>query len=1141
MILQIEDVILVISTVIIGLAFVIPSYRLVKWTFTGSSIVLNTKGTVGIGYGSTIKITGRIKQKHKCNFKLYWQKIESNNKARNITFCNTIKYYGTKSKTLAPVFVINKAEKEDAGIYQLKYESNKEVVISAQISIQVSGDTADNSISVEKNNFMRYVLLNGLGRDCVLQLFRHHVKENDLQKHLNTWKCILRQQCQNYQIDVLFPQTGNVRSADFDFSLLYTLLRNTLNLKPPTDGWFKNPKPGSILKADDIQRIRYHRNDAAHNSTQNLPKKEFNNRWNDLSKAINRLSNGNLTKEIKSLSQRTFDIHYENEYIHLLSQRVREIQNDLDSCRKELSDVQSNLAIHRSELSDVQLKLVICQRQGDQKEVTNHVPRHIRGNHIEILGNWKRNNSVFVKVKGFRQVLNMVQSTNAVIIIGGPGSGKTVTARSIALHLQEEGWEVVPVFKPEEINDYRNKRIKQLFVLDDFVGTFSLDLSLYDKIVQYITSMFPSEKHNTKVLLICRKSVYIAAVKKLQGLSSVKVIELESIENGLDNDEKRRILQKHCDTMSVPKKNYEHLSIENANIMFPFLCELFAGNEKFQSIGERFFRKPFEGLCMEFDIMQDRNTVHYAALIMCMISNNCLSIGRLLEEKTKVFLYNSVGLNQGTADRLLQDALEQMIGTYVIEIDDHFSFIHDSLFDILAYHYGRRVKYCPEMIRYLPSKCISNMVCVDSNQSVDEFSIQIPEDQFNSLAERLFTDIQNLKLYEVFMMKLLYHEPFVRAFIEMLNKESYDSLKSVFLSVQENATCEHPDHIDNMVHNLLADLAFFVFEEERYCIRVISWVVYFGHFQLLQYIMDRVHDEEGSYRSVFGSEKMEHTRLLVLCCYRINEKMTKLLLDHIDLDCINENLLTNNMLEIVPNAHRTHTPLTAACQVGNLPIVKLLVQSGPKINENDPNTLLSLSLARYYGHTEIVDFLLCNNRSQSTYITIGQPIDEHTVHIITCKIDECPSINMTCKSRTHLSGKDQQIERDIRDRKVNMKRKRCEKRKRENNQFCKARETVSSKSRQNDAPTQARLSQMVRWANREINNKSKQNFRRNSQGNSKISTKTTKSKTLTMQDDGDSMIRYLVKGNLRGNNRRRKQKEPKPKHSAAKKSRDYSC
>ncbi|VDI18444.1 Hypothetical predicted protein [Mytilus galloprovincialis] len=598
----------------------------------------------------------------------------------------------------------------------------------------------------------------------------------------------------------------------------------------------------------------------------------------------------------------------------------------------------------------------------------------------------------------------MVVSRNFVVIIGGPKSGKTVTARSIALQLEKEGWEVVPVVKPAQLDKYYDRERKQVFLLDDFVGTSTFDEELYNKVLKYRDLFSYSEKQNTKILFTCRKSVYFSAVPELQNLPSLQVIDLESFENRLDNDEKRKILHKHCDARSVTKENYESLSIENANIMFPFLCELFADNEKYQSIGERFFIKPFEGLCMEFDIMQDRNIVHYAALIMCMISNNCLSIGILLEEKTKVYIYNSVGLNQGTADRLLQDALEQMIGTYVIEIDDHFSFIHDSLFDILAYHYGRRVKYCPEIIRYLPSECLSNMVYIDSNQSVDEFSIPIPEDQFNCLAERLFVDIQNLKLYEVFMMKLLYYEPFFRAFIEMLNKESYDSLKEVFLSVQENATCEHPDHIDNELHNLLADLAFFVFEEEeRYCIRVIAWVIYFCHFQLLEYIMDRVHDEEGSYQSVFGSEKREQTRLLVLCRYKKNVKITKLLLDHIDLNCINENLLTNNMLKIMPDAYRTLTPLTAACEVGNLAMVKLLVQSGLDINENERNTLFALSLALYYDHTEIVDFLSCNIRSQSTYVTIGQPIDEGFVQIITCKIEDRSSLTFTIEPRDRSS------------------------------------------------------------------------------------------------------------------------------------------
>jgi Cdc6-like AAA superfamily ATPase len=54
---------------------------------------------------------------------------------------------------------------------------------------------------------------------------------------------------------------------------------------------------------------------------------------------------------------------------------------------------------------------------------------------------------VYDETGGFRAALEMVQSKNYMTIIGGPGSGKTATARHIALQLEKQGWEVVPVCK----------------------------------------------------------------------------------------------------------------------------------------------------------------------------------------------------------------------------------------------------------------------------------------------------------------------------------------------------------------------------------------------------------------------------------------------------------------------------------------------------------------------------------------------------------------------------------------------------------------------------------------------------------------------------------------------------------------------
>jgi hypothetical protein len=69
--------------------------------------------------------------------------------------------------------------------------------------------------------------------------------------------------------------------ADFDFTLLYTLIRNILTA--PTRGWGIQPLPGHLNETDDIERIHYSRNFLAHNSEFEICDADFSTHWTDLS------------------------------------------------------------------------------------------------------------------------------------------------------------------------------------------------------------------------------------------------------------------------------------------------------------------------------------------------------------------------------------------------------------------------------------------------------------------------------------------------------------------------------------------------------------------------------------------------------------------------------------------------------------------------------------------------------------------------------------------------------------------------------------------------------------------------------------------------------------------------------------------
>ena len=92
---------------------------------------------------------------------------------------------------------------------------------------------------------------------------------------------------QKFNIDLwIFISGGQVAvdSADFDFTLLYKLIRNLLTAIPaPTCGWGNQPLPGHLNETDDIERIRHLRNNLAHNSEFEICDTDFSTHWTDLS------------------------------------------------------------------------------------------------------------------------------------------------------------------------------------------------------------------------------------------------------------------------------------------------------------------------------------------------------------------------------------------------------------------------------------------------------------------------------------------------------------------------------------------------------------------------------------------------------------------------------------------------------------------------------------------------------------------------------------------------------------------------------------------------------------------------------------------------------------------------------------------
>jgi len=91
----------------------------------------------------------------------------------------------------------------------------------------------------------------------------------------------------------LYPSPGVYgKSADFDVTLLFRLLRTICSLPPPATGWDALPTSTDDSLEADLVRIKYYRNSVYGHVSQNMEitDDEFPQLWEDISEALLRIA-----------------------------------------------------------------------------------------------------------------------------------------------------------------------------------------------------------------------------------------------------------------------------------------------------------------------------------------------------------------------------------------------------------------------------------------------------------------------------------------------------------------------------------------------------------------------------------------------------------------------------------------------------------------------------------------------------------------------------------------------------------------------------------------------------------------------------------------------------------------------------------
>ncbi|XP_062612179.1 uncharacterized protein LOC134273967 [Saccostrea cucullata] len=695
---------------------------------------------------------------------------------------------------------------------------------------------------------------------------------------------------------------------NLDLSILYKLLRNTTNMQAPKKKWNNVPSLESNEEGDHVERIHQYRNFISHNqSIKKLSDEDFEERWFDLTLAIDRLSQGTLRKRLCQLRNKKFE-----------QRKVPKVYG------KQISK--------------------------DQQ--------------IEIISKWQLQDNLFCgDIRSVEKAFKLIKEESMVLIIGGNGSGKTATARHCALKLAKEGRKVVPIEDVREINSIGNNE-NCVFVLDDPVGILGLDERKIEDLEHNRTDVLQAFYYGLhKLIVTCRKIIYNEA-KHYHVFDSYSVVDIDDEDLALNKEEKEKLIK----TYEI-EQFIESSSLEEKTFMFPLMCYMLFRKKMDASDNEtpKKISNLREFLLMQLDIMarSEKTKVQYASLVLLMIAKNNLTDVILNNYELLRAIFDKCKICEKIPNRteILQN-LEYLENTYVVQRKLGFTFLHHSFFEIVAFHFGARKDNQNLILQHLDVEYIANNTFIDNDENcADDLKVKIHPENYKEfcrtlcrfLREIIYSKQSCTSAYLIFSHNCWSNESFHKVMFEETGQKNVIDLfsKSYKVSIAKAKAIDQKRVSSGpQKQDALEDQKYGPFEvSEDGKIKLIDWIVCKGHLPFLQLIISKSSnwfdrfDFWGVRNPVINPE-----RLFWLSIYSKDKNMFLYALSRMNEihfeKCINT---TSASLQ---------KPLALACSLSAFEIAKLLLEEGASINERNSNGETPLFLSVKNDSEEFTSLLL---------------------------------------------------------------------------------------------------------------------------------------------------------------------------------------
>ncbi|XP_076108013.1 uncharacterized protein LOC143076203 isoform X2 [Mytilus galloprovincialis] len=755
-------------------------------------------------------------------------------------------------------------------------------------------DTMATEIPSEESNYIKISLL-------ILKISQHAVRlkfdtefhPDCLQETLNRSSGKLRElqrmnRINQHQWTLLFPSKGKPSSEKYDITLMINLIRNLTDIQISS----KLPLPTRVSVGDDLSRIQYYRNKIAHMDSFMIEDDDFNIYWEDIAQALHRLSGGSFNEEIIELQEwQIFESQKSNSLRHI------QMQNRLVAAEDQLVAVEEQLVSVTKRMMSLELQL------------NDPIPKNIKDLYEKEIKHWVEDKEKFFETAAAKKILGFVTENSVTVIAGSSGMGKTATSHQIALHLQQhEGYQILPISDPKDIEKYYTNGLAQIFVFDNLCGVFNVDQHLinsWDRVSSQIARFCKENKH-FRILATCRLQITKnPQFEKLSDKLNMKECNLLSKDLAYKNSEKLKIASCHMDQEHVHNLSRETISGLD---MFPFLCDMFG---KSDNKDMKMFEWPIQYYEEQFDQMQYQNEECFLGLGLLVIYNDTIKINVFKDESIdtvfkKIFkeVFESLELSNRPSKLQVLRKLDTLIDTYITSyIENNQSIItskHDLVFDLLSLYFGK--KMTKTLVKYATPDFISDRIQFESlEEEHDEYIIMIPPYLEHSYFNRMEEEIMKNNFYGVFGNMQSHIKLYQEKFIDFFSKKT--------------------DIMEKLLHN--------------------RWPLYLSSMNGCSIFVQFLLEQQNNIPSELLQDISDRTRFEIAA----HDSDT----EDIDTD--------SDMYKIT---HK-NAPLVEACTEGHLQIVQTLVQYGYDIDCVEPGLLSPLYAACTYGHTDIVQYLLgCN-------------------------------------------------------------------------------------------------------------------------------------------------------------------------------------